>query len=407
MNERLVAGMNVVVALEHRFLRTPDGAIWTQAMFAYPFWCRYLSVFERVTIVARAKTVLRAPPGWLRADGEGVDIAPVPYYVGPWQFLLRTRQVRRAVRRAVARTDAVILRVESQVANVMEGQLRHTGQPYGVEVTGDPYDGFAPGSVRSVTRPFMRWWFPRQVRRQCAGACAAAYVTAHALQRRYPPARGAYTTHYSSIELPDTAFVRTPRPAPAPGKRVRLITVGTLEQLYKAPDVLINAVARCVREGMDLDLTLIGDGKHRTELKRLASTLGLGERVRFAGQLTAGSSVRAQLDQADLFVLPSHQEGLPRATIEAMARGLPCIGSTVGGFAELLPEENLVPPGDVVALARKIWEVVGDGERMQRMGAQNLVRAQAYRDEVLNARRKEFYAQVRAATRAWSGPNMT
>lgn len=371
-------------------------------MFGYPFWRRYLTAFEHVTIVARAKTIPSPPAGWIRADGEGVDIVPVPYYVGPWQFLLRAVQVRRVVRRAVKSTDAVILRAESQVANVMEGQLRRTGQPYGVEVTGDPYDGFAPGSVRSITRPFMRWWFPRQVQRQCAGACAVSYVTARALQRRYPAAPGVFTTNYSSIELPDSAFANVPRSAPKPGERMRLITIATLEQLYKAPDVLINAVGQCVREGLDLDLTIVGDGKHRAELEHLAAELGLGARVRFAGQLTAGAPVRAALDQADLFVLPSHQEGLPRATIEAMARGLPCIGSTVGGFSELLPDEDLVRPGDVGVLAAKIREVVEDRERMERMATRNLANAREYADIELDKRRGEFYRHVRAATEAWS-----
>ena len=62
----------------------------------------------------------------------------------------------------------------------------------------------------------------------------------------------------------------------------------------------------------------------------------LRDRVRFRGQLTTPVDVRAELDRADLFVLPSRQEGLPRAMIEAMARALPCIGSSVGGIPELL-----------------------------------------------------------------------
>jgi glycosyltransferase involved in cell wall biosynthesis len=177
--------------------------------------------------------------------------------------------------------------------------------------------------------------------------------------------------------------------------------VGTQAQLYKAPDVLIDAVATCVREGLDLKLVLVGDGKHRAELEAQAAALGLRERVCFRGQLTAGDAVRAELDQADLFVLPSHQEGLPRAMIEAMARGLPCIGSTVGGIPELLPLEDMVPPGDVIALAHKICEIVTNPERLARMSARNLEKAKEYRDEVLRERRDMFYHFVREKTEAW------
>jgi glycosyltransferase involved in cell wall biosynthesis len=279
--------------------------------------------------------------------------------------------------------------------------LHRTGHPYGVEVVGDPYDTFAPGAVKHPLRLFFRWWSTRQLQRQCASACAAAYVTEHALQRRYPPAWGAFSTHYSSIELPEAAFVSAPRSLQPERHTFTLIIVGTLAQLYKAPDVLINAVAICVQAGLDLQLVLVGDGKHRPELEAQARSLGLDGRVRFLGQLPAGEAVRAQLDQADLLVLPSRQEGLPRAIIEAMARGLPCIGSTVGGIPELLPPEDMVLPGDGAALARKIYEVVTDPARLVQMSRRNLEQAKVYEEKILYERRTGFYRYVKERTDEW------
>ena len=123
--------------------------------------------------------------------------------------------------------------------------------------------------------------------------------------------------------------------------------------------------------------------------------------MRFLGQLSAGEAVRALLDAADLFLLPSRTEGLPRAMIEAMARALPCIGSTVGGIPELLAPEDMVPPGDAGALARKIREVVTDPERMCLMSARNLEVAREYRDDLLRERRTAFYRHVRTQTEQW------
>jgi glycosyltransferase involved in cell wall biosynthesis len=393
--------MNVVVALEQRFDRTPDGKVWTQVAFAHSFWMRYLEVFDRVRVVARVRDVPNVPSDWQRADGEGVSFAAVPYYLGPWQYLQKVSQVQRAARNAVAANDAVILRVGSQIASCIQPMLSKINHPYAVEVVADPYDVFAPGAVKHPLRSFFRWWFPRKLRHQCAGACAAAYVTEGALQRRYPPASGAFSTHYSSVELPNSAFAAAPR-CDAPHRQLfTLISVGTLAQLYKAPDVLIDAVATCVQSGLNLKLVLVGDGKHRPELEARSQACGIADRVCFLGQLTAGDAVRAELDRADLFILPSRQEGLPRAMIEAMARSLPCIGSTVGGIPELLPSEDLVPPGDVVALASQIREVVTDSERMARMSARNLETAKEYRDEVLRKRRNQFYRYVREMTEAW------
>lgn len=393
--------MNVIVMLEHRFVQTPDRAVWTQTMFAHSFWQRYLKVFDGVKVVARILPVASPPSDWIRADGEGISFIAVPYYMGPEQYLIQAFSVKQAVRNAVASKDAVILRVASQLANDVQPFLQRTRHPYGVEVVADPYDVFAPGSVKHPLRPFFRWWFPRKLRRICAGACAAAYVTERALQQRYPPAKEAFSTHYSSVELPVEAFVRIPRSSNSGLQPLTLITVGTMDQLYKAPDVLLYAVAACVRGGLDLKLVLLGDGKHRGELESLAAKLDLAERVRFLGDVTAGEGVRTELDRADLFVLPSHQEGLPRAAIEAMARSLPCIGSTVGGFPELLPPEDLVPPGNVPALASKIREVVTDPQRMARMSARNWEKSKEYRDEVLQNRRIAFYRYLRETTEAW------
>jgi glycosyltransferase involved in cell wall biosynthesis len=129
----------------------------------------------------------------------------------------------------------------------------------------------------------------------------------------------------------------------------------------------------------------------------------LQEHVQFKGQLPAGKAVQAELDNADLFVLPSRTEGLPRAMIEAMARALPCIGSEVGGIRELLTADDMFPPDDVPALAAKIREVVSAHRRMEQMSQRNLAVAGDYREEILWERRRAFYEHVRDETAAWLG----
>ena len=81
--------MKVVISLEHRFDRTPDGAIWTTAAFPRSYYSQYLEVFESAKIVARVRDVSSPPAGAKRADGDGVSFHVVPHYIGPEQFLLR------------------------------------------------------------------------------------------------------------------------------------------------------------------------------------------------------------------------------------------------------------------------------------------------------------------------------
>ena len=94
-------------------------------------------------------------------------------------------------------------------------------------------------------------------------------------------------------------------------------------------------------------------------------------------------------------------EGLPRALIEAMARALPCIGSSVGGIPELLSPSEQVPPGEVDALSNKILEILGDRERCCRLSRENLQRARDYHVDALHPRRRAFYRAVQEATTEW------
>jgi glycosyltransferase involved in cell wall biosynthesis len=182
---------------------------------------------------------------------------------------------------------------------------------------------------------------------------------------------------------------------------VRLITVGALDQMYKGVDVLIQAVALCRRAGCDVRLAVVGDGQQLASLKTLARELGVFSEVEFLGMLPAGEAVRKQLDSADLFVLASRQEGLPRSMIEAMARGLPCVGTHVGGIPELLPDEDCVPPNDAVALAATIRAVASHIDRMNSMASRNLCQANQYEETTLRARRNQLYTAVHAATSRW------
>jgi glycosyltransferase involved in cell wall biosynthesis len=410
--------MIVVINLEQRFERTPDGRVWTPGVAAYPFWQRYLDVFEGVRVVARVRDVASPPPNSPRVDGPGVTVAAISHYVGPWQYLAKARSVHRLVKNALRPEDAVIMRVPSQLANCLFPTMLRQSRPYGVEVVGDPWDVFAPGVVEHPLRPFFRWNFTRQLRTQCHHACAAAYVTQWTLQRRYPTNDGCLNTAYSSVLLsrhrPTPLSVgisdvvlpeKDPTPSWSPSGHVsgviRLVMVGSLAQLYKGPDVALRALAACVRDGLDVALTIVGDGKFRRQLERQAARLGLKDRVVFRGQLPQSEAVQAELDRSDLFIMPSRTEGLPRAMIEAMARGLPCIGSAIGGIPELLSPEDLVPPGDANALARKIREVVTDVNRMTLMSIRNWRRADDFRDELLKERRRTFCRCVRQRTEEW------
>lgn len=391
--------MNLLLLFDHRFYRDARGTLYSPQNYNYQFVAeRYLPVFDNVRILARVSeksSEIREGEGTL---GKGIEVISL----GDWGIASQTmwpgKAIRTKVQEYLRQPTAIITISPGAIGFSARNFFTRTRYPYGVEVVGDPYDAFAPGAVRHPLRPVFRWWAYWQLKRQCAQAAGALYVTQHALQQRYPCPQ--HMSGVSGVRLADEAFVSQPRSVVAK-KTWTLVHVGTFAQLYKAPEVLIDAVATCVREGLDLKVVMVGQGTYRGELEAQAEKLGLSERVSFLGQLPAGEAVRAILDQADLFVLPSRQEGLPRAMVEAMARALPCIGSRVGGIPELLPQEDIVPPDSVTALAAKIREIVADPIRMSCMSARNLTKAREYQLEVLRERRTAFYRDLREKTETW------
>jgi len=395
--------MKLVITAEHHFARLPDGSFWGRDSMTYPFWERYLAVFDHVSVVARVRDLAEVSGAYRRIDGPGVSVHALPDYVGPRGYLKVHREFARRAALAVGPGDAVLLRVGcSPLAAKVVSTLRSTGHPYGVEVITDPEMVFAPGALRHPLRPFFRRMFTRQLERQCANATAATYVTRSALQDRYPAGPSAWVTHYSDVDLPAGAFVEEPRAGDLLAEAPTIVSIGSMAQLYKGFDVLIEAAARGIRRGLPLRLMLIGDGRHRPELEARVAHLGIASQVTFTGQLPGGQAIRDHLDRADLFVLASRTEGLPRVVIEAQARALPCLGTRIGGIPELLDDDALVPADNPEALATAIARFLSDPALRARQSTRNLALARTYGKDLLQDRRIAFLQELRARTEAWN-----
>ena len=390
--------VRVSISSDYRYCQTPDGVVWTDGPCHYRFLTRYLTVFDRVNVIARMSAVAQPEGNWQRADGAGVSFSPLPFYLGPLQYLLRAHRVRRAAREAVSPNDALILNAPGQIGSCVATTINRS-RPYAVQVLGDPYDVFAPGVIRHPLRGFLRWWCSARLRHQVRHATAALYVTQKALQARYPCA--GYSVGISDVDLPPEAFVAEARSASPTDAPLRLVSVGTMTQMYKGFDVLIDAVAQLVRARFDVRLVLVGDGQYRATLEQQVRQQQLSAHVSFRGQLATGARVRDELDAAQLFVLPSRTEGLPRALVEAMARGLPCLASRVGGIPELLPDEDMLLPGDATTLAVAIRRVASDPHTLISMSRRNLAKAAEYRAKALGQRRTEFYRHLADCTATW------
>jgi glycosyltransferase involved in cell wall biosynthesis len=399
--------LKAIISHEHRFIRTPDGRIWSKQISSN-FWDRYLAIFERISVLARIEDINDLDGDWNLMNFQNVEFIPVTYYQGPLQFFLNFIKVYRDICSCYKSDHVFIFRVSSVIANLLAPILIIKKHPYGLEVVGDPWDTFSPGSVRHFLRPFFRVTSYYGLLYLIKNATGVAYVTQNSLQRRYPPPANAFTTNYSSVVLPDAAFRGAPRVYPLKRDNsvaFRLLAVGSLENYYKGPDTLIRAVEIAVSKGLNIELIWIGDGICRAEIEANLNKSAASGVIKFSGRIQSGEAVREAMDAADLFVLPSRTEGLPRAVVEAMARGLPVISTNIGGIPELLSPSDLIQPNDPDALFYKIREFIDDGLLLNNAAQRNFVKSKLYKEDALSFRRNQFYRYIACNTKSFIGKN--
>jgi teichuronic acid biosynthesis glycosyltransferase TuaC len=132
---------------------------------------------------------------------------------------------------------------------------------------------------------------------------------------------------------------------------------------------LLEAYERIVAVHPGSILVMCGDGALWQHVKRLVQLKGLGEKVLLPGAVVP-AFMPAWMKASDIFVLPSHEEGMPNAVMEAMACGLPVVSTKVGGLPDALADTEgaiLIEPRDAVGLADALLKVLTDGALRKRM----------------------------------------
>ncbi len=211
-------------------------------------------------------------------------------------------------------------------------------------------------------------WIARRTRSADAVVAISAAIRAELEADGYDPAR--IVDRPNGVPVPEPAW--SPRPAWTDAPRAMF--VGRLAK-EKGLDALVEAWPRVRQVHLEARLTLIGEGPERPTLEALVVRHGLGTSVAMPGSMDEPVD---QLCQADLFVLPSHEEGMSIALLEAMGLGIPVVASAIPGNQRLVDDEVhglLALPGDPSSIAEAILRTWAEPDAAR-------VRAQAARERV-------------------------
>lgn len=227
------------------------------------------------------------------------------------------------------------------------------GKPLVVNVVGDANESVHPSVIPGAKGRVAHAIFPRLQRWACANATYVNYVTSSVLQKRYPATQARRTFASTTASALGPA-----RPRSFPHNQVSVVTVASLERPYKGVAELIDAIRICRGNGLEVRLTVIGEGRLRPELEAHAMAVVPGI-VAFTGHLYR-QDLYEELGRHDVFALASWTEGLPRALLEAMADGLPAVATGIGGVPELIEPERIAPVRDPSGFADRLAHLLSN-----------------------------------------------
>lgn len=392
--------MKVLVTTHAQMFEAPDGSVWTDSVYGYGFFKRYLDVFDSIRLVTRIKEISKKEiKGKIRVDGKYIEIFKLPFYHGPWEYAMKYRRIDNLLEKSIDGCDSAILRIPDQKAFQLFKKIRSKKIPCGVEVVAHSWDLFAPGNINTILRPILRIIWDMNQKYVCSNSDGVAYVTKEYLQKRYPSKiidNNRVETNYTSADLDDDFFFRPRTKEDLSKNTIRFIHVSGISNTAKGHKEILYTLKKLKDLNVSFNMTFIGGGTLLNYFRDLASELDLSENVSFYGNISSYKEIIEQLKKADIFLFPSLTEGLPRVLIEAMATGLPCIASKVGGIPELIDEEFLVDPCNVDDILSKILRLTSDIEIMESQSEINYKKIEMeYSKRTVQLKRNNFYEKIK------------
>ena len=374
-----------------------DGQVYSVG-FGYNIWERYLAVFDSIVVSTRMRIDDPIDDSMTKnmklSSGPRVKFKPISEYRKSVDMIFNRKKISNQVREILEQCDCTIIRLPSFIGGIACKEAEKMGKPYLTEVVGCAWDSLWNHSMKGRVLALNSYL---QMKKSVRDAPFSIYVTNQFLQKRYP-------THGESIscsnvalqEFDDKILINRLNKIRNRGKNDNIIigTTAAVDVRYKGQQYVIHALGKLKKRGIiNFKYQLVGGGD-QSYLKSIAKKYGVIDQIEFLGAMPHGKVIN-WLDNIDIYIQPSLTEGLPRALIEAMSRGVLAIGSDAGGIPELLDDKYLVRN-----ISKNIDDISGileliDKNTMRIQAKRNFEESKKYDRERIEKNRKDFFEKFR------------
>jgi glycosyltransferase involved in cell wall biosynthesis len=358
---------------------------------------RYYNIADSLAVVIRVTEINKVEA---EAKLSKITVSPFEVIHSPnisslKGMLVNSKKAKEVIKEAVMKTDFVIARLPSVVGFIAIDFAKKYNKPYLVEVVACPWDAFWNHSlVGKIVAPFMYY----KTRRGVKDAGHVVYVTNEFLQQRYPTIGQSVNCSNVALKEFDEAIIKNRLSKInniTNNSKLIIGTAAAIDVRYKGQQYIIEALGELKKQGItNFEYQLVGGGD-QTYLEKQALKYDVIDQVKFIGSIPH-KEIFEWLDTIDIYVQPSRQEGLPRALIEAMSRGLPAFGANTAGIPELLE------PHFIFSNSRQnIDEICSilkdfDKDTLLEQSKRNYNESKKYDKEIIENRRRKFFQDFAA-----------
>jgi len=354
---------------------------------------RYLKYYDSLIISTRVKDLKNEKgnrDGYKKTNGTNIEVIPILNYKSIPDGILKKKKIKREIEAVLNKVDVAIIRMPSMIGNIACEICEKNNKKYKIEMVACAWDGYVNhhNKTGKIVAPYMYLEAKKHIKK----AKEVLYVTNDFLQKRYPT-KGQKTACSDVVLKEFDEGVLKKRMLKisniSNSGEIKLCTVANVGLKYKGQEFVIKAMS--IMNNKNIKYYLIGNGDN-SYLTNIIKKYNLDDRVIFLGSIPH-EKIFSILEEMDIYIQPSLQEGMPRALLEAMSLGMPCYGSTAGGIPELLGKDYLFEKKDYKQIAFYLDNI--NSSSLKENALKSIEVSKQYNIKLLNKKREEFYSTIK------------